>query len=147
MYVIFNCRSQFTNMSHLFYISSCFIDTLGPPRGPAIVKWVKNALELSWKPPLEVMNTNDLQYIIKVEQFNGNWSTLGVTREPKMSLLHLDASKAHNFRIIAKNKVGTSEPLILEDVKIPLNHDLAIEEVFEDNNTNNFGKEFLKMFY
>ena len=124
-------------MSRLFYISSSFIDTLESPRGPAIVKWVKNSLELSWQPPPEVMSTNDLQYIIDIEQDHGNWSTFGVTREPRMSLLHLDPSRGHNFRIFAKNKLGTSEPLIVEDVRIPLNHGLAIEEVFEDNNTNN----------
>ena len=132
--------AQFTSMSSMFYISSCSIDTLGPPRGPAIVKWVKNSLELSWQPPSEVTITNDLQYIIEVEQNYGNWSTLGVSHEPRLLLLHLNAAKTHNFRIFVKNKVGTSEPLILEDVNIPLNHHgLAIEEVFDDNTTNNLG--------
>ena len=128
---------QFTKMSCFHYISSSFLDTLESPRGPAIVKWLKNSLELSWQPPSDIMITNDLQYIIDVEQHHGNWSTLGVTREPRMSLLHLDPSKAHNFRIFAKNKYGISEPLIVEDVEIPLNYGLAIEEVFDDNNTNN----------
>ena len=37
--------------------------------------------------------------------------------------------------MFAKNKLGASPPLILENVEIPLNHGLAIEEVFEDNFT------------
>ena len=125
-------------------MSSHIIDILESPRGPTIVKWVKNSLELSWQHPPEVKITNDLQCIIEVKQDHGNWSTFGVTREPKVSLLHLSPSKGHNFRIFAKNKFGTSEPLIIEDVKIPLNHSLAIEEVFYDDNTNNnIGKKFL----
>jgi hypothetical protein len=63
-------------------------------------------------------------------------------------LITLDGAKAHNFRIFVKNKVGTSEPLILEDVKIPLNHlGLAIEEVFDDNTTNNLGDDTFKIYY
>jgi len=136
-----NYSLRYCNVYLVWYVCRRRKDTLGPPRGPAIVKWVKNYLELSWQPPSEVTITNDLQYIIEVEQNHGNWSTLGVSHEPRLLLLHLDAAKAHNFRIFVKNKVGTSEPLILEDVKIPLNHlGLAIEEVFDDNTTNNLGQ-------
>lgn len=102
---------------------------VGTPQGPALIKWLKNSVQLSWQPPQKV--TNDLEYIIE-EDLNGFLTTLGVTRVPSLNLLHLDPQKKHNFRIFARNKNGKSLPLIIEDVTIPQHHGLAIEEVFDD---------------
>jgi hypothetical protein len=119
-----------------FYISSLTIDNLSPPRDPAKVQWVRNDLELSWQPPQESVNTNDLEYIVEVEQ-NQGWSTLGITSVPRIVLVHLKASKNHRFKIYAKNRLGMSEPLILENLSVPPTNfnggGLAIEEVFDDN--------------
>ena len=120
-------------MARFFRITSFFSDTLGPPQGPVSVHWVKNKLELSWLPPKDIKNTSDLEYIVDLEQ-NGQWITMGLSKEPKIALMHLNTSKVHQFRIFAKNKWSTcSDPLEVNDLVIPAaNFGLAIEEVFDD---------------
>ena len=85
-------------LTRFFCYSFGSIENLGPPRGPAQVTWVKNTPELSWLPPRDVRISNDFQYVVEVEQ-NGHWTTIGVTKEEKISLLHLNACKKHKIRV------------------------------------------------
>ena len=67
------------------FISSLFsTETLGPPRGPAKVQWNKNSLELSWYRPFGAVSSNDLEYLVEIEQ-NGYWTTFGVCAESKVN--------------------------------------------------------------
>ena len=113
-----------------FFISSFFAETPGPARGPALVQWNKTSLELCWRPPKS--KSNDLEYLVEIEQ-NGYWSTLGVTQEPQIPLVHLSSTKPYRFKIFVQTKNGLSKPLVTDPIKIPANFGLAIEEVFDDN--------------
>ena len=115
-----------------FFISSFFAsETLGPPRGPALVQWNKTSLELCWRPPKQMPN-NDFEYLVEILQ-NDHWTTLGITKEPQIPLAHLGSAKAYRFKIYSQSKRGNlSKPLITDQIKIPGNFGLAIEEVFDE---------------
>ena len=115
-----------------FFISSFFAsETLGPPRGPALVQWNKTSLELCWRPPKQVPN-NEFEYLVEILQ-NDHWTTLGITKEPQIPLVHLGSAKSYRFKIYSQSKRGNlSKPLITDEIQIPGNFGLAIEEVFDE---------------
>ena len=41
------------------------------------VEWIKDHFELSWKPPKNLISTNDLEYLVEMEYKPGSWKTLG----------------------------------------------------------------------
>merc|ERR1712001_602872 len=106
-----------------------------PPEIPVNVEWIKDHFELSWKPPKNLISTNDLEYLVEMEYKPGSWKTLGKSRESRVSVYDYDfyQNSRLKFKIYAKNRFGMSEPLIFDK----LFSEFANEKMFEDNKNEN----------
>uniref|UniRef100_A0AAF5DMX8 non-specific serine/threonine protein kinase n=1 Tax=Strongyloides stercoralis TaxID=6248 RepID=A0AAF5DMX8_STRER len=80
------------------------------PRFPVIENMLDEALILSWKAPKLDGGSPILRYIVEKRENGGMWSECGRTRYCCLTVEHLKPKNKYEFRIIAENKYGKSEP-------------------------------------
>uniref|UniRef100_A0A182QD91 Titin n=1 Tax=Anopheles farauti TaxID=69004 RepID=A0A182QD91_9DIPT len=91
------------------------IEPPSPPRGPIETSGMtSSSFTLMWQPSESNGGTKITEYVVEVKEAKKKvWKVAGTTGASETSLLieNLAMNKAYDFRITAKNKVGTSEPL------------------------------------
>lgn len=88
-------------------------DEPGKPSVPEIVDWDKDKIDIEWKAPEKDGGAPIEKYIIeKKEKNKGNWTKATEVMHPinKVSVGNLAEGKEYEFRVIAVNKGGPSEP-------------------------------------
>uniref|UniRef100_A0A0N5A493 non-specific serine/threonine protein kinase n=1 Tax=Parastrongyloides trichosuri TaxID=131310 RepID=A0A0N5A493_PARTI len=85
-------------------------DVPDSPRFPSIENMLDEALVLSWKPPRLDGGSPILSYIVEKRENNGIWTECAKTRYCCSTIEHLKSNNKYEFRVIAENKYGKSEP-------------------------------------
>ncbi|XP_050098043.1 titin-like isoform X1 [Anopheles aquasalis] len=95
------------------------IEAPSPPRGPIETSGMSSSsFTLTWQPSESNGGSKITEYIVEVKEAKKKvWKVVGTTSASETSLLieNLAMNKAYDFKISAKNKVGTSEPLLTEE--------------------------------
>lgn len=90
-----------------------------PPRGPIETSGMtSNSFTLSWQPSEHNGGSKITEYVVEMKESKKKvWKVVGSTSASETSLLieNLSASRGYDFRIFAKNKIGTSEALQTEE--------------------------------
>uniref|UniRef100_A0A182MBM1 Titin-like n=1 Tax=Anopheles culicifacies TaxID=139723 RepID=A0A182MBM1_9DIPT len=91
------------------------IEPPSPPRGPIETSGMtSSSFTLMWQPSESNGGSKITEYVVEVKEAKKKvWKVAGTTSASETSLLieNLAMNKAYDFKITAKNKVGTSEPL------------------------------------
>eukprot|EP00095_Tigriopus_kingsejongensis_P003097 snap_masked-scaffold1025_size69488-processed-gene-0.4 protein:Tk03097 transcript:snap_masked-scaffold1025_size69488-processed-gene-0.4-mRNA-1 annotation:"hypothetical protein D910_05908" len=92
-------------------------DKPSPPRGPASVEWRGNdSMELRWNAPDYDGGSSITDFIVERREVGKkSWKQVGTSTLCVIEIKGLKKNSAYNFRIIAKNAVGLSEPFIIEE--------------------------------
>ncbi|XP_070200689.1 twitchin-like isoform X4 [Littorina saxatilis] len=86
-------------------------DRPDPPRFPVIENIRDDSVVLSWKPPLNDGGSFITSYVIeKREEPSKNWLRVGATRFAFHNVTGLSPNKEYQFRVIAENFYGRSDP-------------------------------------
>nr|XP_031826010.1 titin-like isoform X2 [Nomia melanderi] len=95
----------------------------GPPRGPLEVSGMtKTSFTIKWQPPENDGGTPITEYIVEMkEESKKAWQKIGTTKYEVTHLIvsDLKTDVPYNFRITAKNSVGTSPPYVAEEPITP----------------------------
>lgn len=90
-----------------------------PPRGPAQVSGMtETSFTLMWQPPATDGGSKIIEYYVEIKESKKKvWRNVGTTVGNATSLLikELVKTEAYDFRITAKNKIGTSAPFVTEE--------------------------------
>lgn len=90
-----------------------------PPRGPIETSGMTStSFELMWQPSENNGGSKITEYIVEFKESKKKvWKVIGTTNGNETSLLieNLTANRAYDFKIYAKNKIGTSEALQTEE--------------------------------
>lgn len=90
-----------------------------PPRGPIEISGMTDtSFTLTWKPSEKDGGSRIIEYIVEIRESNKKvWKTLNITSFDQTSIFvqKLVKDQGYHFRITARNKMGTSEPLITDD--------------------------------
>ncbi|GIY57120.1 twitchin [Caerostris extrusa] len=101
----------------------CFFEVLvsvhrpSPPEGPLDVSEVtKESAVLTWKVPKDDGGCPIKHYLIeKMDASRATWMEAGQTTNLSFKVTHLVHHKKYQFRVIAVNEIGDSDPLEKED--------------------------------
>ncbi|CAK9803493.1 sls [Anthophora plagiata] len=95
----------------------------GPPRGPLEVSGMtKTSFTIKWQPPENDGGTPIVEYIIEMkEESKKNWQKIGSTKHETTHFIASDLKTdvPYNFRITARNNVGTGPPYVAEEPITP----------------------------
>uniref|UniRef100_A0A8D8G2B6 Titin n=2 Tax=Culex pipiens TaxID=7175 RepID=A0A8D8G2B6_CULPI len=90
-----------------------------PPRGPIETSGMTStSFELMWQPSENNGGSKITEYIVEFKESKKKvWKVIGTTNGSETALLieNLTANRAYDFKIYAKNKIGTSEALQTEE--------------------------------
>lgn len=90
-----------------------------PPRGPITISGMTDtSFTLTWKPSEKDGGSRIIEYIIEIREANKKvWKTLSITPFDETSIFaqKLIKDQGYHFRITARNKIGTSGPLITDE--------------------------------
>lgn len=90
-----------------------------PPRGPIEISGMTDtSFTLTWKPSEKDGGSRIIEYIIEIRESNKKvWKTVSITPFDQTSIFvqKLVKDQGYHFRITARNKMGTSAPLITDD--------------------------------
>lgn len=90
-----------------------------PPRGPIEISGMtETTFTLSWKPSEKDGGSRILEYAVEMRETNKKvWKTLCITTSDQTSAFvqKLVKDQGYHFRISARNKIGTSDPLMTDD--------------------------------
>uniref|UniRef100_A0A182UGY7 Titin n=1 Tax=Anopheles melas TaxID=34690 RepID=A0A182UGY7_9DIPT len=91
------------------------VEPPSPPRGPIETSGMtSSSFTLMWQPSESNGGSKITEYVVEVKEAKKKvWKVAGTTSASDTSLLieNLAMNKAYDFKITAKNKVGSSEPL------------------------------------
>ncbi|XP_056421653.1 myomesin-2 isoform X2 [Hyla sarda] len=85
----------------------------GPPTNVQALETSKTYIVLSWEPPVPRGKDQLVYYIEKTQVGSGSWQRVNSdipVRSPRYAVFDLVEGKSYNFRVIAVNKHGVSEP-------------------------------------
>lgn len=89
------------------------------PRGPIEISGMTDtSFTLTWKPSEKDGGSRIIEYIIEIRESNKKvWKTLSITPFDQTSIFvqKLVKDQGYHFRISARNKMGTSDPLITDE--------------------------------
>jgi hypothetical protein len=83
-----------------------------PPSAPEVVDWSERHMDLEWKEPIDDGGSPITGYIIEKKSKFNDWSEAGRVEgnRCKGTVSGLTEGEEYQFRIIALNKAGPSEP-------------------------------------
>merc|ERR1719187_1167123 len=114
---IYTCklRNSVSEISVDFTLS--MKDKPSPPRGPALVSWkTQETLCLQWNASESDGGAKIEEYIVERKEVGKkSWKQVGSSSQTNIEILGLKKDASYNFRIIARNSVGCSEPFIIEE--------------------------------
>lgn len=104
-------------MENSFETVNSFADKPMPPRGPTSISAKSdNSIVLNWKEPESDGGAALTEHVVERQEVGKkSWKQVGTTQTTSIEIKGLKKEKSYNFRVIAKNKVGCSLPLILEE--------------------------------
>ena len=96
-----------------------FVDKPSPPRGPVGQEWkTDDSMELRWNAPENDGGAKIAEYIVERREVGKkSWKQVGTSQAATTSIeiKGLKNNTSYNFRIIAKNSVGQSQPFIIDE--------------------------------
>ncbi|KAK5968521.1 Twitchin [Trichostrongylus colubriformis] len=94
-------------------------DVPDPVDKPEVVDWDKDRIDIQWKPPTNNGGSPVKSYIVeKKEKGSAIWSEAGKTSGTKFSANNLKPGVEYEFRVIAVNEAGPSDPSAPTDPQI-----------------------------
>eukprot|EP00088_Acartia_fossae_P004370 TRINITY_DN1186_c0_g1_i1.p1 TRINITY_DN1186_c0_g1~~TRINITY_DN1186_c0_g1_i1.p1 ORF type:complete len:1240 (-),score=512.43 TRINITY_DN1186_c0_g1_i1:1313-4834(-) len=92
-------------------------DKPSPPKGPAKVEWrTQDTLQLEWSTPESDGGAKIEEYIVERKEVDKkSWRQIVTSSQTSIEVRGLKKEASYNFRIIARNCVGCSEPLVIEE--------------------------------
>jgi len=92
-------------------------DKPSPPTGPAKVEWrTQDTLELQWSKSESDGGAKIEEYIVERKEVDKkSWRQIVTCTQTNIEVRGLKKEASYNFRIIARNCVGCSEPFIIEE--------------------------------
>lgn len=102
----------------------CKKDRLAPPKGPVLVRKVAdNSVELHWEQADN--NSKDhvgVEYVVEKRELGATkWKQVGKTRKASIEMSQEEANSCDQVAIVAKNRMGCSEPMILTGISQSVN--------------------------
>ena len=94
-------------------------DKPSPPKGPAGLEWNSDdSVTLRWNVPESDGGSPIIEYIVERKEVGKkSWKLVGTSKNTTtMEIKGLNKTSSFNFRIIAKNAVGCSDPFIIEEI-------------------------------
>ena len=93
------------------------LDKPSPPRGPAQVSWkTEDTLGLQWVASETDGGAKIEEYIVERREVGKkSWKQVGSSSQLTIEIVGLKKDSSYNFRVIARNAVGCSEPFIIEE--------------------------------
>jgi hypothetical protein len=90
-----------------------------PPRGPIEISGMTDtSFTLTWKPSEKDGGSRIIEYLVEIRESNKKvWKMLSITSFDTTTVYvqKLIKDQGYHFRITARNKIGTSDPLITDD--------------------------------
>ena len=100
----------------MFSTIKCLIsDAPAKPKGPIETTGVTaNSIGLAWKPPPDDGGAKIEKYLVEKKPKGSNrWTKVpGILKEPECTAKNLDEGEEYEFRVMAVNEHGESEPLM-----------------------------------
>ena len=92
--------------------TSTFADRPDKPSPPTPVDWDKDHVDLEWKPPVSDGGAPIEKYIVEKRSKYGRWEPAVEVAggETKCTVPNLTENETYEFRVIAVNKGGESDP-------------------------------------
>jgi len=92
-------------------------DKPSPPRGPAGVEWkTQDTLQLSWLIPDSDGGARVEEYIVERKEVDKkSWRQVVTSSQTTIEIRGLKKDSSYNFRVIARNSVGNSEPFLIDE--------------------------------
>ena len=88
-----------------------FKETPESPSPPEVSDVTKTSAILSWQPPTSDGGSKITGYILEMkEQYSSRWSVVAKPQDVEHKVTKLSAGKEYEFRVLAENKAGLSEP-------------------------------------
>ncbi|CAH8634151.1 unnamed protein product [Dicrocoelium dendriticum] len=100
--------------------TSCQVTVIGPPAAPGgplePVEVKENEITLRWKPPEDDGGEPVTNYVLeKRPKRSDNWQKVsGFLKTPTATVRNLEEGEEYEFRVMAENALGTSEPLVTD---------------------------------
>ena len=94
------------------------LDRPSPPEGPLEISEVtKESCKLKWRVPKDDGGSQIIRYILeKMDISRGSWTECGTSSDLTFKVTKLVHKKQYQFRVIAVNEIGESEPLEGSDI-------------------------------
>jgi len=97
-----------------YIICSIFTDKPWPPGKPLVAAMTRNSVQLTWSPPRNDGGSPVTNYIIESKSSSYYaWTSCNVglkVAEPHFTVSNLSEGTSYEFRVVAENKSGRSEP-------------------------------------
>jgi len=92
-------------------------DKPSPPRGPAQVSWkTEDTLGLQWVASETDGGARIEEYIVERREVGKkSWKQVGSSSQLTIEIVGLKKDSSYNFRVIARNAVGCSEPFMIDE--------------------------------
>lgn len=91
-------------------------DKPSAPRGPASVEWKDTTMVLTWNASESDGGDPIIGYVVERREVGKKtWKQVATANNTSLEIKGLKKNSSFNFRISAKNNVGNSQPLILEE--------------------------------
>ncbi len=125
-----------SSLSKTKHIFASFTDAPSKPKGPLETTGVTaNAISLAWKPPVDDGGAKIEKYVVEKKPKGSNkWTKVpGIFKEPECTAKNLEEGEEYEFRVMAVNEHGESEPLMTTEAikaKHPFGESPSIHSVF-----------------
>ena len=104
-------------LDSLYNIYMNCLDKPSPPRAPAQVSWkTSDTLALQWIASETDGGAKIEEYIVERREVGKkSWKQVGSSSQLSIEIVGLKNDSSYNFRVIARNAVGCSEPFNIEE--------------------------------
>lgn len=101
-------------------VATVVLERPDPPREPKMADKTPTSCTITYKKSLRDGGSKIVAYCIESKySYSDRWVDRGGTTELKHTVINLTPGSKVKFRIMAMNKIGRSEPVETDEIKLP----------------------------